>query len=182
MTNSEEMLRFHVYGFEPNMQLVNQAFATPDDVGRILRVHLAIEQQMNSLIEHVSQEKVGRGTGFYQKLLALRCMKVDSWICDSIGKINDLRNALAHNPSATINNTKSIVQAIIIGACEHVPLEQYEIHLTENSKEAHSFNSLDDGRKVVIVAAMIAAYVGNMKSNRVFLPPQYKPVEEWMSL
>ena len=178
MSSPEELRRFHVYAFEPNLRLINDAFATPDDIGRVLRVHLAIEQQMNALIEHAARRKVSRGTSFYNKLLALRCMQIDEWICDVVEKLNDLRNALAHNPSATLMNNKSIAVSIVEAVRSQMPLDNFEVHLAEDSVELKRFSAMDLGQQVVIVGAMLAAYLGGIPESREFVPPRFKSIQQ----
>ena len=169
----EEQRRFHVYGFKPNKNLISAALSTPDDIGRILRVHLAVEQQLNALLDHATKRKV-RASGFYNKLVALRCMQIDEWVCDVVEKLNDLRNALAHNPTATLMNNKSIAISIVETAKSHIQLDDLDVHFSEESEQLHRFDGMDLGQQVVVVGAMLAAYLGGIPKNMEFLPPRFK--------
>lgn len=171
-----EKLEFHVFGFEPNVELIDKAVSTPDDIGKILRVRLAVEQQLNALLSHVVQKEVSR-LSFNAKLVALRTLLINDVVCEVIEKLNDLRNQLAHNPKATLANNKSIAEEVISLAEGMLPtLGKTAVRFAKDDDELHEFASMEIGEKLAVVGAMVASYLGNMPKYRKFSAPSFKNV------
>jgi len=169
--------RFHIYGYEPNRDLILEALRTPDEIGRILRVHLALEQQMNGLIDHVAKRVVSKSASFAAKVISLRCMGIENNSCDVLESFNNLRNKFAHNPRATVANNKSIAEKIIGHALHDLAdLGAFQVHFSETDKDLHKFSDLEIGQKILVIGAIYASYLGNMPHNRVFSPPASAPV------
>lgn len=155
--------------------LIMGALETPDDIGKIVRCHLAIEQMLEELITTHSQASIDKKASFWSKVNLARAMGVPTAICDACSYLNDLRNALAHNSKATISNTKSISEKFVSKVAEIVPalLKSNGTFHNQKTKITHTlkFTTATLSEKIVVAASFLAALMGSLPSMYKFGPP-----------
>ncbi|MCZ4344752.1 hypothetical protein [Devosia neptuniae] len=152
--------------FDPDIELIISAYETKDDIGKILRCHLVIEQQLELLISTSSRAKVDGRTTFYSKINLLRAIKVPEKICISCEALNDLRNKFAHNSKATIANTKASSSKFLSAVEDLIPIlpqSHGSLHRRkEKIEHVIDYQGGDQGQRIVIAASFLSAVIGTL--------------------
>jgi hypothetical protein len=149
--------------FDPDVGLMFSAYESTDDIGKVLRVHLMLEQQIEKLITSQSNAKVDRTT-FWSKVNLMRAMGVPESICIAAEALNELRNQFAHNSKATIANTKSKSDAFLKSASIIWPkLPEATGNLTKTKSGIEhklSYAKASQAQRVVIAGFILSNLIG----------------------
>lgn len=150
--------------FDPDTALILAAYETEDEVGKVLRTHLVVEQLMEKLIGAASSAKVDKKTSFWAKVNLLRALGVPEKVCLACEQLNDLRNAFAHNPKASIANTKDTSQKFLDAVQSFYPglAEVHGEFVRRRSQVRHTidFRTADQGQRIVIAASFLSSLLG----------------------
>lgn len=153
---------------DPDASLVMGALESTDDIGKIMRCHFVIEQMLEQLIAMHSTAVVDKKTSFWGKVNLARALGIPASICDACNLLNDLRNEFAHNPKATINNTKSISNKFIAKVGEIMPavlISNGEFHNRESkTTKSLSFAKATQGEKIVVSTSFLSGLMGGLPS------------------
>ncbi|AVX03758.1 hypothetical protein MXMO3_01227 [Maritalea myrionectae] len=150
-------------------KLISEALETKDAIGRILRIHLAVEMRLQQLVKKVSGQDATR-LQFSTLILAVRCMSVDPKICDLAKRLNELRNKFAHTPDATLESTKTVAEDIVRRNSDLLPnFDAVEVNLGNSKPRAFAKLELYD--QVVVVAAILASHFHGMAQRGNFVAP-----------
>ena len=163
--------------FDPDTSLIFSAYETEDEVGKVLRTHLVVEQQMERLIKLASTAKVDKKTSFWAKVNLLRAIGVPEKVCTACEHLNDLRNAFAHNSNANIENTKDVSQRYLDAVEAFYPKlpQAHGTFARIKSKVNHEFtyDKADQGQRIVVAAAFLSSVIGVLPKLYQFgNPPQ----------
>ena len=165
-----------IMSFDPDGELIVAAYETVDDLGKILRVHLAIEAQIDSLITTTSRAKVDRRTSFWAKMNLLRAIGVPERLCASCEALNDLRNHFAHNRRATIPNTMAQSERFLGSVAAFFPglLEAHGTFANRKLGVNHeiTFPEASQGQRVVIAAGFLSGVLGDLPKMYEFGHPR----------
>jgi hypothetical protein len=156
--------------FDPDIKVILAAYETEDDLGKIIRTHFFIEQQIDQLVA-MSSARVDKKSSYFSKLNLLRAMGVPEKICAACEAINDLRNVFAHNPKATVANTKDTSEKFLNAVQAFFPKlpESHGEIVQRRTRVTHDFSykTATQAQRVVVAASFLAGVIG-------VLPKLYK--------
>lgn len=158
--------------FDPDLEIILAAFETNDDIGKILRMHLVVEGQIERLITSSSRAKVGDRANFGSKVNLLRAMGVPEKICASCSALNDLRNQFAHPRSADIKFMDRFLESV-----EAFFPKLRESHGSFANRKAgvtheFSFSEATQGQRIVVAAGFLSGVLGGLPKMYEFSRPR----------
>jgi hypothetical protein len=150
--------------FDPDAALIISAYETEDDLGKILRVHLVFERQVESLVKHLSKAKIDKKTSFWSKVNLMRAIDVPESVCLACDALNDLRNEFAHNSKATIQNTKNLCEVFLEKVAAPLPVltKMHGTFVNTKTKTEHTFEyqTAPLEQRVVIAGSALSMAMG----------------------
>ncbi len=162
---------------EGDVQLIIDAFHTPDELGKILRVHLAIEIQVNFVIKKLSPNiNLSKGMTFYTKCMLLRAMRFPDGLVELIETFNKLRNQFAHNHKAKLGDNKNLVDKILeLGKQGYDIMNDatYTFNEEKTGKtKIYKYVDMSNVERVVFIGIWASIMLGTTPKRKRFLDPE----------
>lgn len=154
-------------------------FNTADRLGKILRIHLVLEQQIDHLLMTMGILESSNSANFHTKTLLLKALRIPKNCIDAVVATNAVRNHLAHLKTNSENIIAKRIDEVIkdpgftsgpngTKGCS----DDFEFKLGE---QKYIFGEMSKDDQFALSVLCLACEIGAMAHHFLFLPPVPNP-------